>query len=205
MNYYIDFDGTLYDTAELKKQMLTHIAKTCHNFNKNLRSGDIFLDVSCMFCKEKIYDIFELCQYMAQKYNVKEELLTDGINNLLNNGEQFVFKDSVKFLKKLKEEGHNVFLLTYCAQKNTNFQKQKVAGSKLSEYFDKIYITKEPKYTLDIDYKNGIFIDDNPNDILGLFKTNPIEVIRIKRKANKYSELPLENISVKEVCELNEL
>lgn len=206
MNYYVDFDGTLYNTQLLKEQMLVCLAKSVHSQNKKLKSGDLLAEAVSLFCREKIYDIFDLCEYFAKKYNVQNQVLKSNINDLLKNGKKFVFKDSVKFLDKLKKEGHTIVLLTYCAQKTTKFQERKVAGSGLVDYFDKIIITQEPKYQLkNIDYKNGIFIDDNPNDLLGLSKNNPIELVRIKREDNKYSKMPLEDVQVKEIETFKEL
>lgn len=202
MNYYIDFDETLYKTTLLKEEMLSCIAKTVCEKNNKIKLIDMFAEAKSLFCKEKIYDIFELGKYIANKYSVDADEILNKVNQIIDNGERFVYDDSVAFLKKLKNEGNNVYLLSYCAQSNTKFQEQKIVGSGLTHYFDKIYITKKPKYEIDIDYKNGIFIDDNPNDIDGLCKHNPIKVIRIKRKYNRYNEVPVNQKQITEIYNL---
>ena len=49
-----------------------------------------------------------------------------------------------------------------------------------------------------MDYKKGIFVDDNPRDIKGLYEKSPIKVIRIKKKSNKYSKV---DIDIKDIEE----
>lgn len=203
MNYYIDFDGTLYDTTKFKKDILKTLAKTCYSQNKKLRYGNLLIDATAAL-NEKNLDFYELCLYMSNKYDIDNYLLYDAINKILDNGTKYLYSDTIKFLSKLKEEKNNVYLLTYSTQNSINFQKRKVDGSGLNDFFDEIYITSKPKYTLNIDYKNGIFIDDNPRELLGLYGTNPVEVIRIKRKFGKYSKRPLE-IKVKEITNLTQL
>ena len=46
---------------------------------------------------------------------------------------------------------------------------KKLMGSGITSYFDGIIITAEYKFLLDIDYTNGIFIDDDPRDLNGLY------------------------------------
>ena len=65
-------------------------------------------------------------------------------------------------------------------------------------FFDALYITSKEKYKLDINYTNGIFIDDNPSDLSGLYSKNPIKVIRLRRENNKHSLENLKNENIKE-------
>jgi len=126
------------------------------------------------------------------------------LNNIILNGSDLVFDDVIPFLKKLKENGHKLYMLTYCKD-NLEYQSIKIAGSKLADFFDALYITSEPKYNLDIDYTSGIFIDDNPDDLLGLYSKNAKEVIRLRRKDNKYSIKDIDNNFIKEYLSFEEI
>lgn len=204
MNYYIDFDGTLYNTTEFKKDMLKVIAKTCHIQNKKIRYGDVLFELSNALNEQNL-DIFNLCKYIANKYQLDENLIIQSVNSILDNGEKYLYDDSIDFLKKLKQQNNKIFLLTYTTLSSFDFQQRKIDGcGQLKSLFDNIYITSCPKYSLNIDYQNGIFIDDNPKELLGLYGTNPIEVIRIKRKLGKYSQRPL-GIKIKEITKLSKL
>ncbi|MBR4124468.1 MAG: HAD family hydrolase [Clostridia bacterium] len=190
MNYFIDFDGTLYDTAEFKKDMLNAIAKTCHKKNRELQYENILFDVSAAL---KIgLDINGLCEYMANKYHIEKVILDNAVNNVLDDGKKYIYEDSIPYLLNLKKEGHNLCMLTYSAQSSVEFQKRKIIGSGLDKLFDKIEITTKPKGEFKTDYKNAVFVDDNPKELLGLCQNNPAKVIRIKRANGKYSNIPLD-------------
>lgn len=143
MNYYIDFDHTLFDTQKL--------------------------------------------------------IESQNIDNCSN----YLFHDNIPFLKKLKERGHKLYMLSY-AGKDLQYQLSKIYNSKIVDYFDEIIITKDLKYNLNIDYTKGVFIDDNPRDLIGLYSKNPIKVIRLRRNNQKYSSEDL-NINIAEYENFDEI
>lgn len=203
MNYYIDFDNTLYNTPLLKDAMLNSIS-TEIAVQKKLDKSEIFKKCNLMFNRENIYDIYELAKYFSDKYNVDSKIVIDKLNIVILDGEKFLFDDTINFLNKLKQNGHKIYMLTYCKE-SLQFQSLKISGSKIANMFDSLFITSIPKYELDIDYTNGIFIDDNPKDLIGLYKKNPKDLIRIRRPENKYSAKDLENIEIKEFKNFNDL
>ena len=203
MNYYIDFDNTLYNTPLLTHKMLNSIAESI-NKQTNINSADLYEECKSMFNREHIYNIYELAKYFANKYKLDDTTVINNLNNIILNGSDLVFDDTIPFLKKLKENGHKLYMLTYCKD-SLEYQSIKIAGSKLADFFDALYITSVPKYTLDIDYTNGIFIDDNPDDLLGLYSKNAKEVIRLRRKENKYSIKDIDNNSIKEYLNFEEI
>lgn len=204
MNYYIDFDNTLYNTPLLTDKMLNSIVESIREKNTNLASVALYEECKSMFNRENIYNIYELAKYFANKYNLDATVVINNLNTIILNGSDLVFKDSIPFLKKLKEKGHKVYILSYCKD-SLEYQSIKIAGSKIADFFDALYITSVPKYTLDLDYKNGIFIDDNPDDLLGLYSKNPKQVIRLRRKENKYSVKDIDNDDIKEYLNFNEI
>lgn len=188
MNYYIDFDHTLFNTPKLTERMLKAIVDTS--------KMDIMLECKVMFNREHIYNIYELAEYIANKYTLDTSSLIFAINAQIYNCSDLVFEDALSFILKLKENGHKVYMLSYY-EYGLQYQIAKIAGSSLCDLFDGIIITKELKFNLDIDYTNGIFIDDKPDDLIGLYSKNAKKIIRLKRKNHKYSMAKL-NIAIEE-------
>lgn len=200
MNYYIDFDNTLYNTPLLTARLLNSIVNSIIE-KTNLDSKVLYEECKSMFNQDLCH--VELAKYFSAKYNLDTSTIINNLNNILLNGYDLVFDDVIPFLEKLKEKGNKLYMLTY-SKHSLEYQSIKIAGSKLSDYFDTLYITTVPKYNLDIDYENGIFIDDNPNDLLGLYSKNAKQVIRLRRKENKYSIKDLDK-NIQEYSSLSEI
>ena len=195
MNYYIDFDHTLFDTPKLTERMLQAIV--------DFSGLDIMEECKSMFNREHIYNIYELAKYFADKYNLEESSLIYAVNDVIYNCRDLVFIDGLSFILKLKEKGHKVYMLSYY-EHGLQYQIAKITGSHLSDLFDGIFVTKELKYNLDIDYTNGIFIDDKPDDLIGLYSKEPKNVIRLKRKNHKYSSKDID-INIEEYESFDEI
>lgn len=196
MNYYIDFDNTLYETAKLTALMIETIGRKIGELTAKA-SEPIIQDVKDNF-NSTLDNIFTHAEKMAKKYNVDERKIMDSVNDVIENGKENVFEDAIRFLERLKENGHKIFILTYIPKTNQEYQLKKLIGSGITGYFDGLIITAEYKFLLDIDYKNGIFIDDDPRDLNGLYEKNPIKVIRIRKPNNKRSKIDIENKEIEE-------
>lgn len=203
MNYYIDFDNTLYNTPLLTEKMLNSIVESAYN-QKSINKKELLDECKSMFNREHIYNIYKLAEYFSNKYNLELSPIINNLNTTILSGKDLVFEDSITFLKNLKDKGHTTFLLSYSVD-SLQYQTTKILGSQLPDFFDALYITNTPKYELDIDYENGIFIDDNPIDLLGLYSKNAKKVIRLRRKNNKYSIKNLENVDIEEYCDFNQV
>lgn len=204
MNYYIDFDHTMYDTSELTKRMLQSIVESILAQKPDLEEKLLSKECISMFNRENIYDIYELVQYFSKKYCLQKEPIINNLNHTILGCNDLVFSDVIPFLKKIKSQKNKVYILSYCKE-NLQYQSIKIAGSNLSQYFDGLYIVSKPKYELDLNYANGIFIDDNPKNLLGLYSKNPKQVIRIRREKNKYSVKELGNDDIKEYMSFNDI
>lgn len=202
MNYYIDFDNTLYNTPLLKNKMLQSISNDI-SVKRNIDRKELFSECNLMFNRENIYDIYKLAEFFSNKYEVDSSDIINNLNKVILDGKENLFNDTIPFLKKLKKERHKIYMLTYCKE-SLQFQSLKISGSQIANYFDGLYITSIPKYELDINYTEGIFIDDNPKDLNGLYLKNPKKIIRIRRKDNKYSVYDL-NINISEYNNFEEL
>ena len=178
MKYYIDFDNTLFNTSLFFDDLINILKRnnvdiTKLNYNDKDLLGKIFnktIDVSCI-CNNNI------------KVTAELEELTKNIPN-------YLYEDSLHFLKYLQVKNYQTVLLTYG---NKNYQEYKVLNSNIKDYFQDIIITDIPKYKLDLDFNNMVFIDDNVDDLL-MFKKKGSKVIRIRRPNNKRSIIDLPNI-----------
>lgn len=196
MNYYIDFDNTLYETAKLTVLMLDEIVNSISKATGKEKSDIDFIKSEFNSTKD---NIFSFAEEMSKKFNVNSEKVLEDIKYIIRNSEDITFKDAKRFVKKLKENGHRTTILTYIpSPNNAEYQMEKIKGSGIEKYFDDIIITSEYKFTLDLDYENSIFIDDDPRDLNGLYAKKPIKVIRIRKKNNKRSVIDIENKDIEE-------
>ena len=196
MNYYIDFDNTLYETAKLTTCMIAAIGNKIGELT-GLEKEPIIQDAKDNF-NSTLDNIFTHAEKMGIKYNVDANAVVNAVKAVVDNGKEIVFEDAVRFLERLKENGHKIFILTYIPKTNQEYQLKKLMGSGITKYFDGIIVTAEYKFLLDLDYTNGIFIDDDPRDLNGLFEKNPIKVIRIRKPNNKRSKIDLVNKEIEE-------
>ena len=206
MNFYIDFDNTLYNTKALTFDMLENLALYISK-TQNVNKEDLLKELKSKFNRENIYNIFELCKYFENKYNMQNSQLQLVIIKTLENGSRYVYSDVDQFLEKLKGEDCNLFILTKAdGEDNIEYQKMKIEGSEIKKYFssDPIIITK-PKGELELDYKNGIFIDDNPKELKSLYDAGAKRIIRIKRPNAKYSNEELNISEIEEYTELSDI
>ena len=204
MNYYIDFDNTMFDTPKLTKAMLTTLVNEIISKHDDKNFDETYTECKGLFNREHFYSIYALAKHFCEKYNLIENEVISKINFVISNTTDFVYPDTIPFLKSLKEAGHKLYILSYCKE-SLKYQSAKISGSGIADFFDALYITATPKYELDINYSNGIFIDDNPSDLVGLCSKNPIKVIRISRPDNKYSAEKLENLQISEYNSLGDI
>lgn len=201
MDIYLDFDHTLYNPITLTDEMLLAICEKIVDYSKEkLDKSELMLELKGMFNREHIYNIYELARYFGEKYSVNSDLLIESVNKVIYNCSKNVFEDVIPFLKSVKEKGHRIFMLSYY-EYGLEYQMAKITGSKLCDLFDAIIATGQKKYELTIDYKNSIFVDDNPKDLEGLASRNPYRLIRIRRKEGRYSNKTV-NVQNIEECEL---
>ena len=118
MNYYIDLDSTLYDTPKLVDDILNDISEKI-NQNTNKNKNDILQELKAMFNRDKIYNVYELARYFASKYEIDEKVLINSISNIIENGEKYVFDDSINFLKRIKQKENTIYILTYVTDRKS--------------------------------------------------------------------------------------
>ena len=197
MNYYIDFDHTLFDTSRFKSGL--HEILENNGLDKSL----LEINLSKRVSEKKFINIRDLFKILSEENNIPLKNFIEPLEKLYSRCEEFLYDDSIEFLDYLKSKGHKLYLLTWGEKE---LQKEKTISSKIDKYFDEMYFTEELKYTLDsIDYTKGIFLDDSIRDLEGLYARNPIKVIRIRRENGKNSKEELKTKGILEYSSLREL
>ncbi|MBR3882688.1 MAG: HAD family hydrolase [Clostridia bacterium] len=203
MKYYIDFDNTLYETAKLTTCMLDAICKTVvEKLGKEYSEIDEYVKANFNSTTD---NIFTFARETGSYYGIDPDLVENNVKAVVDNGNNIVFEDAERFLARLKENGHEVHILTYIPKTNQEYQMKKLLGSGLMKYFDTITITSKYKFLLDMDYTQGIYIDDDPRDLNGLYEKNPIKVIRIRKPNNKRSKIDIDNKNIEEYVSFDDI
>ena len=191
MKIYIDFDRTLFDCESYLNDFYTIIKE--YKIPKN-----VFIKYQNQ-CKRNGFNPDLILKGIFEEYKFDISIY-EKINDLLNNSKKYLYNDAIGFLKYLKTLNYQVIILT---KGNYDYQKEKINNSKINEFYNDLIIAMQHKGNLDIDYKESIFIDDNPIEIKSILKRKPKKVIRIKRKNSKYFDVKINNIET--VLSLNEI
>ena len=189
MNFFIDFDHTLYNTPLLTNDMLNALAAyICQNTNEN--QENIFQLLKDKFKRgtNNIYDIYKLIEYFGNEYKYDINTATEIVNKVISNGQSYLFEDSIPFLKSLKKDNHKIYILSY-NENEVYFQAIKIAGSGLLTYVDGVFPTTSIKGDIPFDFSKCIFIDDKPKDLISIYNNKPYKIFRIRRKNDTYSEI----------------
>ena len=182
MKIYIDFDRTLFDCESFLKDLDNIIKK--YEIPKN-----IFIKCQNQ-CKKEGFNpyiildkISEFCEFNSSIY--------DEIDDLLKQSNKYLYPDAITFLKYLHKSNYQIIILT---KGNEDYQKKKISYSNIKDYYDELIVIMKHKGNLDIDYKESVFIDDNPIEIKSILKRKPKQVIRIRRINSKYYNVNVEDI-----------
>ena len=204
MNFFIDFDHTLYNTPLLTNDMLKALASYISK-ESNKDYNNIFENLKDKFKRgtNNIYDIYKLIEYFANEYNYNIEDATKIVNEVISKGKQYLFSDSIPFLKALKAQNHKVYILSY-NENEVYFQTVKIAGSGLLPFVDGIFPTTSVKGNIPLDFSKCIFVDDKPKDLISIYQNQPFKIFRIRRKNYTYSEIET-NLPIPEFASLDEL
>ena len=178
---YIDFDSTLFDV----NKYLQNLYKICEKYN--IKKDELDEITNNIFKNHKAFFIDDLLKYLLEEKNVDKNIKRDF--SLLEK-KAFLFDDTLIFLKSIQTK-YEPILLT-CG--NIYHQQKKINACNIKEYFSDVIIVQENKSKVDnVDYQNGIFIDNNPLELEKFISVNAKRVIRIKRNSDKYSKINLTN------------
>lgn len=187
---YIDFDGTLYNTTKLYQEFINLLKKY------NIKEEYIQNKLNNNYQKNKNLNTII-------KQIIKENNLNNSIEKYLNiiYSKNLIYQDTIPFLEKYYKK-HDLILLTLGEKE---YQEKKIKSTNIEKYFKEIIITNKDKSKLNINYQNGIFIDNNPKELKKFYHAKAKHLIRIKRNNDKYSKINLDINNIPEFKDFKEL
>ena len=188
MKIYIDFDGTLFNNTKLYNKFINIFKK--YNITEEY--------INNITTKKQYKNLDILAKKIIKDNNLDQSIINE-MNKIYTN--DIIYKDVIPFLEEYSQK-HELILLTLGTK---NYQRKKINSTNISKYFQKIIITNKDKSILNINYQNGIFIDNNPNELKKFYNSKSKYLIRIKRDTDKYSKLNLNINNIPEFKDFNEL
>ena len=180
MKAYVDFDRTLFDCDKFLGDLYALI-------NKYKITKDVFKECQSQ-CKKKGFNPYIILELVKEKYDFDNQLFSE-IDNLMTKTKDYLYSDTIDFLEYLKKLNYEIIILT---KGNDDYQKDKIENAKINNYYNKLIVTMKHKGDMNLDYKESIFIDDNPTEILSIMEKNPYKIIRRQRDSSLYSSIEIE-------------
>lgn len=168
---YIDFDSTLFNTDEFYGEFLN----ICEKYNVD--SKQVINIKNETFKKACDFNLDILSKKTSEIHNLKKEFL-DEVEKLYSS--KYLFDDTISFLESIYLK-YELVLFTYG---NESYQNKKINATRIDKYFKDIIITENRKDSLNIDYVNSVFIDNNPNEIIGYYNKGARKLIRLRHKSD---------------------
>lgn len=194
MNYYLDFDYTLFDTYSFREELYRILEVN------GLEKNELPLTVETKDNNQKLLNIKEVFENLSKEKNIPADNFIIPLEKLYKRGQEYLYSDTIEFLEYLKSKGHKLYTITWGEKE---YQEEKIKICKIDKYFDEIIFAEKLKYELDnVDYSNGIFVDDSVRDLEGLYNKKAKRLFRIKRKNGKNSD---KELKIKEILEFNSL
>ena len=192
MKIYLDFDRTLFDCD----RFIEDLYKILSYYNIPRK---IFLECQSK-CQDIGFNIYYILDLIKEKCQLDSRVY-DEISKIMTRTNEYLYDDSVPFLKYLKSFNYDVIILS---MGNNTYQQEKIFNSHIDSWYNKLIITMEHKGKLNLDFKNSIFIDDNPTEIESILSKMPKLIIRVERNNSKYENISL-NSDILSVTSLGEI
>jgi len=176
----LDLDNTLLDTGRLKEGL----SKALNNFGI---SQKLFWQVYKKLRKKSFYNHKIYLEYLSKEKRVDLKKCSEALKNLDNKIKDFLYPDALSFLRKMREGGIKLILLTWGDKK---FQKIKIEETKIKGFFDQIIITEKTKlpYLAKIIKRTKekiVFLNDEPAELQAATERfKDIAVLQMKRKGH---------------------
>jgi len=206
MKIIFDFDHTLFSVKKLYfalKEAFFKLGVEEKLFQETFEKSKI---------KKRSYDPDKQIQLIVKvKPEIKKSDLKREYKKTLKRAPQFLYSDTVWFLRKWQKKA-NLVLLSYGEEK---FQGDKIKDSRIEKYFyKKVKITGDiykikPFKKFFANKDKIIFIEDNPKALAETKKVFPkVITVRINRGEGKYSKEPNNpqiDFSIKNLKELDKI
>lgn len=171
MKIYIDFDRTLFDCDRF-----------IEDFNCLLTKYNILKDDFYKYQSQcKNFNPYNILDLMSKEKEVNSGVY-HAIDELISKASDYIFPDTIPFLEYLNNHG---YMPTILSKGDYDFQMNKILSSNIDLYYGDVIITEKHKGELDLDYANGIFIDDREEELNSIIEKNPKRAILLHRNGVK--------------------
>jgi FMN phosphatase YigB (HAD superfamily) len=155
----IDFDGTLFNTSALKKEIFLLLSRAGFD-----QKQIIFAYKKA--CEKKLFSYRSLLKHLPQNKTLNTSKIINLLKKIHYNNKNKLYSDTIIFLKNIDRKKYQIILLTLG---NPEFQKFKVKNTKIAKYFDALLFTKIEKWEYLPKYlskkQNFVMIDDREDTI----------------------------------------
>jgi FMN phosphatase YigB (HAD superfamily) len=194
--FFIDFDDTLFYTKEFKDDLIKVF------FNNGISEKQFKDSYYCVDTETRPkYSPYTQIKKLEDEFGVDGKKLKYEFDDFIKNAKNYLFDDSVGFLKEIRKSSNYLVLLSYgeCL-----FQKMKIDNTDIGKSFDQIIVTDEKKLNVILGHKkinsfeNVFFIEDHPEQLDGAMKKlkdqeskllEKIKIIKISRREGRYSKI----------------
>lgn len=191
MKIFLDFDDTLFNTRAFIEDM-KGVFEEC-GIPKNLFNRS-YQEVKIGFGEtERTYDFDVHLRKLKESVSFDEIYLREKIQAFVADSARYLFPDVVKFISFLKDRGCSLFILSFGT---SEFQREKIVGSGLGAFVEKIIITSDEKEKalqkeVFSDDKEVWFFDDRMKYVESVKRVFPgIKTVLVKRKEGRYQDEP---------------
>jgi FMN phosphatase YigB (HAD superfamily) len=134
--FFIDFDGTLFDTATYRDASFKILQK--HGLNL-----DNIIKAYQEECLNYTFSQVNFVTSLQKMQKFDSDIVLTEVLKLDERIPDFLFSDSADFLKKIDRRKYEVNMISLG---DLHFQRAKIMNSGLEHYFDEIYVTTIQKW-----------------------------------------------------------
>jgi len=185
---FIDFDGTLHDTAKLKEA-------TFSAFEKFGFSRDIILAAYVAECADAKFTSAGFVERICAKRNDLIDRFEIIYDKIVSDSDDRVYPDVIPFLINLDRTKYEINLITLG---DLSFQEKKVMASGIDKHFDNTYYTSDtPKWQyltdLVLSEERFLFVDDRSDTVAEIAKHYPKAVALEINRSDEDKDDPARN------------
>jgi|GEM_PF-662604 len=198
---FLDFDGTLFDTSALKKEMFAlykSVGFGAEEITKHYR----------LEAKDGLFSPYGLLDRLTRGDSKEKSRICKSLAALLLTSDKYVYPDTIPYLSVLDREKFEINLMTLG---DIRFQSTKVEHSGMKKYFDNLYYVDKAKWEIFDQYASFdepfMFIDDREDTVYNIEARFPKSIcLCIKRTDEDKDDLHHHPISgkIKVIKNLNE-
>lgn len=174
---FIDFDSTIFDSGKFK-DILFGALKTTGADSLSIE------ETYELVCRDYKYSPDKHVALLKQRLNIDDGEANYLAEEAYKKTPDFIYSDAIEFLKKIDRSVYEVNILSFG---DDDFQRKKIANSRIENYFDHIFVTEEQKWIcltkMVARDEHFIMIDDRGDTINNIGRQFPqslaIEINRI--------------------------